>query len=82
MWDEVIDCLRGRIVNKVSKEWNLELVRKNCIWSLRNKCKKKKKTGIKEEIVKEYQDNHFALCIFIKPSCCTPKAYTVVYINK
>ena len=43
---------------------------------------KKKKTGIKEEIVKEYQDNHFALCTSIKPSCCTPKAYTVVYINK
>ena len=77
---EVIDCLRGRIVRNVSKEWNLELVRKNCIWSLRNKCEKK--TGIKEEIVKEYQDDHFALCTCIKLSCCVPKAYTVVYINK
>ena len=43
---------------------------------------KKKKTGIKEEIVKEYQDNHFTLCTCIKLPSCTPKAYTVVYINQ
>ena len=42
----------------------------------------KKKTEIKEEIVKEYQDDHFTLCTCIKLSCCVPKAYTVVYINK